>query len=246
MSIYSSFLTVLALSLIVATLPYWPVFQRQGHPPILSVSAGIGIAYVFLALLPKLAEVQESLEVSEDEAAILPVELHVYLSALAGFIIFLLIAKKGLSENRNRTQPGLSFSELLVLSVFGLYYAQVAFLVGEWPSESWVGYVGLVCVFGMHFVGINFHIWKRYPGRFPRVFRWVFCGCLILGWLGSLVAEQLSGLVKFSTMFVAGGIMITAIREEIPSRKDTNVPYFLAAVVGTTIYILFAEIVLLR
>ncbi|MFI2810934.1 MULTISPECIES: hypothetical protein [Microbulbifer] len=245
MSIYVSFLAVLALSLIGLTVPHWPVFQRKAHPPILSVSAGVGITYVFLVLLPKLAEVQASLQVSEDEAAILPVDLHAYLSALAGFIVFLLIANKGFSDRADRTPSRLSFSETLVLVVFGIYYAQIGFLLRSWPSAIWFGYLGLVGAFAMHLVGINYHLWKRYPNRFPRVFRWVLFLCLLIGWMAAVIYEQLSGVVKFSTMFVAGGIIITAIREEIPAQKDANIPYFLATVLVTTIFVLFIEIILL-
>lgn len=246
MSLYVSFVAVLALSLISVTLQYWPVFKAKGHPPILSVSAGIGITYVFLVLLPKLADVQESLHVSEDKAAILPVDLHAYLGALAGFIVFLLIVNRDFVDSSRVVGARPTLGEVLALGVFGLYYAQIGFLLGEWPSQNWFGYLGLVIALGMHFVGINYHLWKHYPRRFSRVFRWAFCVCLFLGWVGAALAEEFSGVVKFSTMYVAGGIIITAIREEIPSQNETHMPSFIISVIATTLFILFVEIALLR
>lgn len=246
MSLYISFLAVLALSLITVTLQYWPVFKTKAHPPILSVSAGVGITYVFLTLLPKLAEVQASLDVSEEQAPLLPVGLHAYLGALAGFIVFLLIVRRDFEDSHHVVGERPTLGEVLTLGVFGLYYSQIGFLLGEWPSSNWFGYLALVTAFGMHFVGVNYHLWKRYPRRFPKVFRWVFCGCLVLGWVGAALAEELSGVVKLSTMFVAGGIIITAIREEIPPQKEAHLPSFIISVIATTLFILFAEIVLLK
>lgn len=246
MTIYVSFLAVLALSLVTLTIPYWAVFQKSAHPPILSVSAGIGITYVFLVLLPKLAEVQAFLNVSEAYLPMLPVEIQAYLIALAGFVVFLLIANEGLFEGGGAAKARLSLGEVLVFSIFGLYYAQIGFLLGEWPSGNWFGYLTLVCAFGMHFVGINYHTWKRYPRRYPKILRWVFCICLVLGWVASVIAGQFSVWTKFATMFVAGGIIITAIREEIPSEKDAHILYFLASVIAATTFILFAKTVLLR
>ncbi|MCA0894796.1 hypothetical protein [Microbulbifer agarilyticus] len=246
MSIYISPLAVLALSVIIVTIPYWPVFQRKGHPPILSVSAGVGITYVFLAVLPKMAIVQASLGGTVDDGSILPVERHVYLGALAGFVIFLFIANKGFSKRSKDPGSKLTIGEIVVLTVFSLYFAQIGFLLGEWPSGSLLGYFALTCAIGMHFIGINYHLWKRYPCRYARLFRWFFSCSLIIGWLAAGFAEQVGELVKLSSMFVAGGIIITAIREEIPSQSETNIFYFLSSVAVTTAFVLFAEIVLLR
>ncbi|MCA0901501.1 hypothetical protein [Microbulbifer agarilyticus] len=246
MSIYISPLAVLALSVIIVTIPYWPLFQRQGHPPILSVSAGVGITYVFLAVLPKMAMVQASLAGTVGEGSILTVERHVYLGALAGFVIFLFIANKGFSERSQVPGSKLTLGEIVVLSVFSMYFAQIGFLLGEWPSESLLGYFALTCAIGMHFIGINYHLWKRYPCRYSRLFRWFFSCSLIIGWVGAGFAEQVGGFVKLSSMFVAGGIIITAIREEIPSQGESNIFYFLTSVAVTTAFILFAEVVLLK
>lgn len=245
MSTYTSFLAILALCAISITLPHWRIFRQQLHPPILSVSAGVGIAYVFLSLLPKLAEVQASLLSDENEQPWLSVGLHAYLAALAGFVIFLLIASKGYLEDAKKPLQSTSFGELLVFVVFAIYYGQIGFLLGEWPSDNWFAYLALVFAFGTHLLGINYHLWKRFPRRYPKALRWLFSGCLVVGWGGSVFVEGLSTVVKLSTMFVAGGIIITAIREEIPSRKDANIPFFLTSVIVTSAFILFAESLLL-
>ncbi|MBY6212334.1 hypothetical protein KUV95_12305 [Microbulbifer agarilyticus] len=222
------------------------MFQRQRHHPILSVAAGVGIAYVFLVLLPKLAEIEVALGEGDSDASILPVALNAYLGALAGFVVFLLIANKGFFEDDRQAGTKLSLGELTAFCVFCVYCAQVGFLLGEWPSANILGYLALVCAFGLHFVGINFHLWRRYPVKYPKALRWLFAASLLLGWLASVTAEDIAGAVKFSTMFVAGGIIITAMREEIPAQRDVNILYFLGSVTLAAIFILVVEIYLLR
>ena len=236
----------MALCSICITLPHWHTFRHQAHPPILSVSAGVGVTYVFLALLPKLAEVQASLDPSKSEEVSLTAGLHAYLAALAGFIIFLMIARKGFFEDAKGPGQGTSVGEILVFAVFAIYYAQIGFLLGEWPIDNWLAYLALILAFGMHLVGINYHLWKRFPRRYPKALRWLFAVCLLVGWGASVFAEELSSIVKLSTMFVAGGIMITAIREEIPSQKDANILYFFVSVIATTILIVMVETMLLK
>nr|WP_138976346.1 hypothetical protein [Microbulbifer agarilyticus] len=210
------------------------------------MAAGIGIAYVFLVLLPKLAEIEDALGEGGGDGTILPVALNAYLGALAGFVMFLLIANKGFFEDDRQAGAKLSLGELTVFCVFCVYYAQVGFLLGEWPSANIFGYLPLVCAFGLHFIGINFHLWKRYPVKYPKALRWLFALSLLLGWIASVTAEGIADVVKFSTMFVAGGIIITAMREEIPAQRDVNILYFLGSVTITAIFILIVEIYLLR
>lgn len=245
MSIYISFLAVVALCVICITLPYWRMFKQQPHPPILSVSAGVGLTYVFLALLPKLAEVQASFQSGDTQEPLLAIGLQAYLAALAGFVIFLLIANQGFFEDANTPVQSTSLGEMVVFLVFAIYYIQIGFLLGEWPIVNWFAYLALTFAFGMHLVGINYHLLKRFPRRYPNFLRWLFGVCLLAGWGASVFAEQLSTLVKLSTMFVAGGIIITAIREEIPSQKDANIPYFLASVLATTLFVVATEALLL-
>ncbi|WP_237056707.1 hypothetical protein [Microbulbifer sediminum] len=243
---YISFSAVLILCLICWTLPRWQFLQGSNHPPILSVSAGVGISYVFLALLPKLAEIQTSIFVKGDDSALLPVGLHAYLAALVGFVIFLLLVRKDLAEDEDTKGRRPSSTVILVTSIFALYNAQIGFLLGAWPIPYWLSYLGLTFAFGMHFIGINYHLWRHYPNRYTRYFRVVFSLSMLAGWLGSLLAEQLNPAFKFSTMFVAGGIIITAIREEIPPREEANIPYFLVAVIAASLFIIFTKILLAR
>lgn len=246
MNHYLSFLGILLLCLITWTLPRWKIFREKVHPPILSVSAGVGISYVFLVLLPKLAEIQSAIDLDADTDALLPAGLHVYLAALTGFVIFLLVAKKDLSEDRLGIGQKPSSTTLLVASVFGLYNAQIGFLLGDWPFASLLGYFGLTFAFGMHFIGINYHLWMHYPKRYRRYFRSIFSLGLLLGWLASFLSDQLGPAFKFSTLFVVGGIIITAIREEIPPKEAANIPYFLLSVAATSLFIVSTEMLLAR
>jgi hypothetical protein len=65
------------------------------------------------------------------------------------------------------------------------------------------------------------------------VLRWVFAACCIAGWAIGALIEQLEHAVMLSNTFVAGGIIVIAIREELRDRHSMLLPFFAAVVLAS-------------
>lgn len=231
-----TFLLALMLCVVTFTLPNWRMFREQHHPPILSVAAGTALAYVFLALLPKLASIQAQVQASTAVPRFLEKELA-YLAVLTGLIMLLVLTRKDLSTG---IKEGTNWSPgaVVVATIFSLYHAQVGYFLGEWPFRGLLASMAVGGVFGLHLTGINFHIWHHYPQHYLRHFRGIFCLFLLLGWLSAVVTDRLYGVMEASTAFIAGVIVMTAIREELPSNENVHLPLFLGSVIVTAFVIL--------
>ena len=100
----------------------------------LSAASGISVAYVFVHLLPELAEGQEA--VAEAPAGPLPfLERHVYLVALVGLAIFYgleLAARQSRREQREHGEDETS-AEVFWLHVasYGTYNALIGYLLSR-------------------------------------------------------------------------------------------------------------------
>ncbi|SDK17931.1 hypothetical protein [Microbulbifer yueqingensis] len=232
-----SLLIALMLCIINFTLPRWKIFQGGAPSALLSISAGTGLTYVFLVLLPKLAQVQATIPASTAGSAI-PGQNHVYLVALTGFVIFLLLLRKDLAGGGRRGR-GWSTGTVLVAVIFSLYNAQVGYFLGDWPIQGVGGYLLAGIVLGLHIMGLNYHIWHYYPHHYERSFRSIFCVFMLLGWLAAILTDRLYGVMTVATVFITGAIIITAIREEIPARNEkVHVPFFLGAILVSAFVIL--------
>lgn len=231
-----TFLIALMLCVVNLTLPSWRILRGKKHPPILSVSAGTALAYVFLVLLPKLAEIQSQIQAAAN-MSVFPGKDQVYLAALAGMTILLFLARKDLAggvKTGTRWSPGV----MLVAVIFGLYNAQIGYFLGDWPFTGVFASLAVGGVFALHLTGINYHIWHYYPQHYLQHFRVIFSLFMLLGWLAAVLTDRLYGVMLVSTAFIAGAIIMTAIREEIPARESVHMPLFLGSVIVTAFVIL--------
>ncbi len=240
MDLFAPLLTILLLCGINFTLPRWRIFQRESPPAILSVSAGTGLAYVFLEMMPKLAKIQQ-LTLLPEYGSIFPLQNHAYLAALAGFIIFFLLAKRDLQGDEESSDAAWSRATVVLAAFFALYNAQVGFFLGDWESSGLLSQSLVAAVFGLHIMGLDYHLWHHYPVHYVRHFRGLFCLFMLLGWLGAVLTHELYGLMMITTQFITGAIIVMAIRAELPAKENTHIPLFLSSVAITSCVILVLQ-----
>ena len=219
----------------VHTLPGVP--QRA----IGSFAGGLAVAYVFLHLLPELAEGSEAVgEVLSDVVEVTPLlDLGVFVVALAGFAALYglerLAVQAGSPRGREAAEsdeppPGVYW---LHLSTFALYNGLITYTM-PLRFRTGVAFAVLFAVaMGLHFVLTDRGLSEHYPRRFRHSGRWVLSGALLVGWLAAAVAAPTSTLVVvLLTALLGGGILLNVFKEELPSAgRRSSYPWFLTGLV---------------
>ncbi|MFP5320306.1 MAG: hypothetical protein ACLGIC_00510 [Acidimicrobiia bacterium] len=193
-----------------------------------SVAGGVAIAYVFVHLLPEVAQgnrevahlLGEHLQVTELE------EVLLFLVALSGFLA--LYGLDHVAEQR-RDQDGVFATHL---GAFALYNALITYALPTRFRTDAGAAVLFVFAMGIHFLLSDRNLAEHYGARFRRVGRPVLVAALWVGYLLALVFAPTSAVVV-STMLalLAGFVLYNVFSDELPSSDRLRFPLFLGSAV---------------
>jgi hypothetical protein len=227
-----------------------------------SFAGGLAVAYVFLHLLPELAEGNAELaEVLGDQGQRTPLlGLEIFLVALLGFLIFYGLERLA-ERSRDRLPTGRGDDgggpgDQLVpkrgsgsdgvfqvhLASFMIYNGIIAYTLPlDWRTSIPFAVLFTVAI-GLHFVLTDRGLEEHYGWRFDRwPPRLLLAGALVLGWLIAALFAPTSGLVvSLLTAFLAGGILLNVFKEEIPSTRSSHFGWF---TLGLALYALLLGLV---
>jgi hypothetical protein len=202
---------------------------------VLSFGAGTSVAYVFVILLPELAESAAHVGASLGSAFF--AEQAVFVSGLAGFVLFY-GAEVFAAENLDEPESS-SFGYLLHLGAFTLYSALVGYLLfhQEVPGLSNLFFYALAMA--IHGIVSDGGLIHHHDRAFERHGRWVLSGATLFGAsvgyltdIGTLELGMLFG-------FLAGGLVMNIVKEELPAADQSLfVPFSLGAAAYTVLALL--------
>lgn len=197
-------------------------------PTWLTVGSGVSIAYVFAHLLPELAESQQDWLAARPHRALGWLDTQVYLAALVGVII-------SLSLDRVTTKRASSGFWLHVGS-FAIYNA----LIGAFALRVTTVVPALLAVlaFGAHFLVNDHGLYRRYSGDYVRVGRWVLAASIVAGWIVAVSVPPPEIVLVGALGLVSGGMIASAIREELPEQDRDRLAPWVAGAVGYTVLLL--------
>jgi len=234
----ASFLTVLALAIVHVCAGMTSALRRQWQPRALSAASGISVAYIFLDLMPALADRQYLI----DHSGLFPsLERHVYIMALVGLTVSFWVETASRSSRRHRRESGESdqtgnaaFS--LSIVSFCILNALIGYAVAS-PGDEAVEPLWLFAVaMGLHFLANDHSLVEHHGERYQRIGRWLLCGGLLTGWIvGSVPRLEIRPeALALVLAYIAGGTIMNILRHELP---DTDRSGDVAAfAVGAAIY----------
>ncbi|GAB3533774.1 hypothetical protein GCM10027403_08400 [Arthrobacter tecti] len=198
-----------------------------------SFAGGLAVAYVFLHLLPEIAEGNEAIgELLEDTIEVTPLfDLGIFVVALTGFTAFYGLDHLA-TRRRTRDSPDSGGVYWLHVGAFAIYNALITYTM-TLRLETGVLFAILFSVaMGLHFVLTDRHLEEHYPRRFRTSGRLVLAGALILGWaLSALFAPTSTEVVAILTALLGGSVLLNVFKEELPSNRGSSFPWFLAGLV---------------
>jgi hypothetical protein len=198
-----------------------------------SFAGGLAVAYVFLHLLPELAEGNKAIgERLEDVIEVTPLfDLGIFVVALTGFTVFYGLDRLA-TTRRNRGRPDSAAAYWVHLGAFAFYNTLITYTMGLRVETGYLFAILFAIAMGLHFVLTDRHLEEHYPRRFDSSGRVVLAGALLLGWLLSVVfAPTSTVVVAILTALLGGAVLLNVFREELPSNRGSSFPWFLAGMV---------------
>lgn len=218
----------------------------------LSAFAGVSVAYVFVHLLPELAEGQRAIEGEEGAGAgaeagpLLDfLEHHVYLMALLGLALFYGVEQHSLASRRgrharsgdDRTEGGAFW--LSILS-FAVYNTVIGYLLLRGELEELSSLALYTTALAVHFVINDFGLREHHKDAYESTGRWIIAAGVLAGWLLGVLTDVPERAIAFVVAFIAGGIVLNVLKEELPADREARILPFLT---GAALYTVVLQLV---
>ncbi len=229
-----AFIVSLGLLHIFAGRLRW--IERVPERQWLSFGAGVSIAYVFIDVLPLLSAGQATL-VATAGTILEKLEHHAYLVALIGLVAFYsleLLAKRSRSVNREEaredcTSPGVFWVHT---GSFALYNALLGYLLREAEHHGLLPCALLFFALMLHFT-VNDHALRSHHKALYDLFgRWLLALAVIGGYLVGTVYMLNEASIAILWAFVAGGLILNVIKDELPQQRETSLSAFVTGMSG--------------
>ena len=214
-----------------------------------SAAAGIGIAYAFLVLLPKLASAQSALQAVSEPGLYGFLVHHAYLVALVGLIIYygmdVAVEKVLVLADRRVWRPAV---KLLVYAHAGSlmgYYLLVSYLMSQQSNGSLVGYFSLLLFAAamiVHYATIDFGLRQKYGGLYDLYIRWIFVVASTAGWFLAMVTQIPHTALALLNSLFAGALLVFTLKEKTPGSDRILFRPFLVAASSYSFVIILIEI----
>lgn len=205
----------------------------------LSFAGGVSVAFVFVNILPSLSIGQVILQ--EEAAGITPrrFEKHAYLVALVGLLAFYGVERL-VRTFRRRAREKRKGSPAAIYWIrtgsFALYNVIIGYLLLRREIAGFWSLALYSIALGLHFVVNDFGLWLDNRHLYQISGRWILALAILAGWTLSLITSVSDSLVAFLFAFLAGGIIMNVLNEEMPEERESS---FWALVLGCATFVIF-------
>jgi hypothetical protein len=228
--------SAVALSLVYVLARRLYALERRHGRAWLSFAAGSAVAYVFMDMLPELAERHRGF-VAGREGDLLFAAQRIYAMALLGFVTFygldhfVLRRVKGGRADGGEGAAGRAF--WLHVSGFAAYSWLVGYLLVDRAAFGGPPLALYATAMAFHFTVIDSGLMREHGRAYDRVGRWVLAASVIAGVLVGWAVVLPETTVSRLFAFLAGGVVLTSVNEELPRDRQGR---FLWFALGATVY----------
>jgi len=186
---------------------------------IISFSAGMSAAYVFVHLMPELDGARRRFAASA--SAMLRYEgMAIYFIALVGFLFFYGIdhLRVHLQTSAEIEQEKLAFR--LHVGGFALYVWLVSYLLVRNLEETGVSTAFYAAAMAFHFLAVDDGLRREHGPAYEYPGRFVLAGMSIVGWAAGITFALPVPVLALLVALVSGAIIMTSAVMELPSESD--------------------------
>lgn len=211
--------------------------ERTPRSRWLSFAGGVAVGYVFLHILPELGAHAGAFERATGFDAPFA-EALVYTLSLFGLALFygleraLAVSKGERSASEGRVRPHHPIFWLHI-GASALLIAVIAYLLNHREDPTAAGLALYFAAMVLHFVTADFGTRADHPEIYDARGRWVLSAATMGGWALGLFVELPRIALGCLFAFVAGGIVLLVLKEELPEERRS---YFLPFLGGAGLY----------
>ncbi len=227
-----SFLVVLVFAAIYLGGRAMSFLRTSPRSVWLSAAGGISVAYVFVHILPEFAHHQHEFDVRGGPLGLLDrSERHVYFVALVGLAAFYgleLLARRYGSRAGDRRDRAIRVFWLHLAS-FALFNVLIGYLLLDRGDPGLIGLLTYAVAMAMHFVVADQGLREQFHPAYDQVGRWILAVAPLVGWLLGIGIDVPPLAVSALFAFLAGGIVLNVLKEELPERRHSHYSAFALA-----------------
>ncbi len=193
----------------------------------LSIAGGASVAYVFVHILPELTggTILESVPLL---AGFL--ERHVYLVALSGFALFYgleRLAEESGRDGGDRSERGANSATNMSVfwihvGAFTAYNALIGYLLVHREQPGTTSLLLYATAMALHFVVNDYGFRDHHRDTYDRIGRWVLAVAVVVGWGIGIATHVDEAVVNTLFAFLAGGVILNVIKEELPEERRSR------------------------
>ncbi len=198
----------------------------------LSAAGGVSVAYVFLHLLPELAESQETLREAVG-GALSFLEHHVYLLALMGLALFYGLERLALASRHEAdrtvedasTSPGVFW---IHIGSFAVYNLLIGYLLLHREESDLQALIFFAVAMALHFIVNDNGLREHHKRTYDRLGRWILAAAVVAGFVLGLLVEIEEAMIAVLIALIAGGVILNVLKEELPEERESRFSAFAA------------------
>ena len=212
--------------------------QRTPRSIWLSAAGGVSVAYVFVHLLPELAAHQETFGGEFEGGFLAELESHIYLIALVGLSVFYGLDRLARTSARRAATAGAAPRPAIGvfwihLSAFAAYNLLIGYLLLHREEADGRSLVLYAVAMGLHFVVNDQGLRQQHGPTYDHRGRWILAAAPLIGWGLGLLGPAPTLMVSSLFAFLAGGVVLNVLKEELPEDRESR---FAAFAAGAAIY----------
>lgn len=202
----------------------------------LSVAGGISVAYIFLAAFPELNEIQKEINEAEIVGWEDISEIEVFLLSLLGLTFFYGLenrSKKSWESKRSPDEGGKKNLGIFWIHVssFALYNGIIGYLLLHREEESLQSILLYAIAMAFHFIVTDHSLEDHFSRSYQKKGRWILVAAVFMGWLLSMFISIPEIYIGIIFSFLAGGVIMNVLKEELPKERESNLFAFCLGVV---------------